>query len=220
MTKKPATSDSDRGQAVDPVDQAIGQRLRDAREARNLSQLHVSTRSKWADPTGKGISRTALIGYEAGTSRPGTRELRILCETLNVSPNRLIFGTDSPSQATQHSAMQGMTQPGGLAQAIELALVLALLKGHERDALVSLALSLAGRGIGDLRLGGLRMTARLIAPAIERELNLAATPDLEAAMVELSKGTGANFGNDVQLEEGEVVGGTWLYPDPDRESKS
>lgn len=41
-----------------------------------------------------GISRTVLIGYEAGRTRPGAKEIRSLCDALKVSPNRLIYGSD------------------------------------------------------------------------------------------------------------------------------
>lgn len=43
-----------------------------------------------------GISRTVLFGYEAGRTRPGAREIRLICSALRVSPNKLIFGTEQP----------------------------------------------------------------------------------------------------------------------------
>lgn len=62
--------------------------LRRAREARGLthSELHRQT----------GISRPVLFGYEAGRTKPGAKELRLLAETLGVTPNRLLFGTEEP----------------------------------------------------------------------------------------------------------------------------
>lgn len=62
--------------------------LRRAREAKGLSHsdLHRQT----------GISRPVLFGYEAGRTKPGARELRLLSEALGVSPNRLLFGTEEP----------------------------------------------------------------------------------------------------------------------------
>lgn len=203
----------------DPIDEAIGRRLREAREARQLTQQAVSTRSKWADPAEKGVSRTALIGYEAGTSRPGTRELRILCETLKVTPNEIVFGTDAPFQQTATEGL-GWSASKGLSQSIQLALVLASMKGHERDALISLALSLAGRQLGDRRLSGLRGFAVLLTPAVAAQLktDLPGIPDdasLDDIVDVLSRQVDMTIGNDLLFDEdGEVTGGRVTYPDP------
>lgn len=208
-------------EAVSATDAEFGARLKAARDDRQLSQTAVATRSKWADAEGKGVSRTALIGYEAGTSRPGTRELRILCTTLAVSPNRLLFGTEAPLQ-TAHVALEGLGEAAGrnLRQAIELAFVLAALRGHERDALMSLALSLAGRQLGDVRLAGLRALAHLTEPQIAAAI-LPEAPDgaageaLEAIVDKLSQGQSANIGTNLRFEDdGETPIGTPLYPEP------
>jgi transcriptional regulator with XRE-family HTH domain len=208
-------------ESVSAIDAEFGARLKAARDDRQLSQSAVATRSKWADAEGKGISRTALIGYEAGTSRPGTRELRILCTTLAVSPNRLLFGTEAPLQ-TAHVALEGLGEAAGrgLRQAIELAFVLAALRGHERDALMSLALSFAGRQLGDVRLAGLRALAHLTEPKIAAAI----LPDvasgapgeaLEDIVERLSQGQGANIGTNLRFEDdGETPIGTPLYPEP------
>lgn len=204
-------------------DAALGQRLKEAREARQLTQQGVATRSKWADPEEKGISRTAIIGYEAGTSRPGAREIRILCQTLSISANKLLFGSERPP-STAHPAMETLQQQNGadLRTAIELGFVLASLKGHERDALVSLALSLAGRQLGDVRLSGLRMMAKLSLPEVARvfEEAIADIEDISKLNLEqvadaLSKQVGSNIGTNLQIEDELNIQGSWLYPDPD-----
>ena len=205
---------------ADP-DAALARRLRAAREARALSQQAVATRSKWVDLEKKGVSRTALIGYEAGTSRPGARELRLLCLTLGVTPNELMFGTTSPFEVT-HIADEGMRGDDrrGVREAIELAFVLAALKGHERDALLSIALSLAGRQLGDLRLSGLRGIALLSVDPVWNDLRQhlpeGAKPDsLEDLIDVVSRGLTTNIGNRLLLDDdGDPVGGTWLYNDP------
>jgi len=43
-----------------------------------------------------GISRTVLIGYEAGRTSPGAREIRKLCDALRVTANQLVYGTEQP----------------------------------------------------------------------------------------------------------------------------
>lgn len=209
------------GESVAQADAEFGARLKAARETRQLSQAAVATRSKWADPEGKGLSRTALIGYEAGSSRPGTRELRILCATLTVSPNQLLFGSEAPVQ-TAHVALEGLSDVAGrsLRQAIELAFVLAALKGHERDALVSLTLSLAGRQLGDVRLAGLRFLAHLsekqiAAAIIPSEADSLPGKGLDDIVDRLSVGVGSNIGTNLVFgEDGETPKGAFLYPDP------
>ena len=62
--------------------------LRRAREAKGLSHSDLNRQT--------GISRPVLFGYEAGRTKPGARELRLLSEALGVSPNRLLFGTEEP----------------------------------------------------------------------------------------------------------------------------
>ena len=41
-----------------------------------------------------GISKTVLHGYERGRTKPGAREIRLLCSALKVSPNQLLFGSE------------------------------------------------------------------------------------------------------------------------------
>lgn len=74
----------------------LGQRLQEAREAARLTQGELAELTKQADTEGKGISRAVLSFYETGKSRPSPRELRMLCESLRVSPSQLIYGTDDP----------------------------------------------------------------------------------------------------------------------------
>lgn len=70
------------------IEDGIGIRLKAAREAKGMSQSDLHTKT--------GLSRTVLINYEAGRHKPGTRELRLLCDALEVSPNHLIYGTEEP----------------------------------------------------------------------------------------------------------------------------
>lgn len=74
------------------IEDGIGIRLKTAREAKSMSQsdLHGKT----------GLSRTVLINYEAGRHKPGARELRLLCDALEVSPNQLIYGSEEPHALT------------------------------------------------------------------------------------------------------------------------
>jgi len=84
--KKTSTNQTDASSSVKLDTVAI--ELRRARESLGLSHsdLHRQT----------GISRPVLFGYEAGRTKPGARELRLLSEALGVSPNKLLFGTEEP----------------------------------------------------------------------------------------------------------------------------
>jgi transcriptional regulator with XRE-family HTH domain len=66
----------------------IAIRIRIGRERKGLSLADLHRRSE--------ISKTALHDYESGRTKPGAREIRILCEILEVTPNWVIFGTENP----------------------------------------------------------------------------------------------------------------------------
>lgn len=74
--------------ASDGVTDGIATELRIAREAKaySFADLHRLT----------GLSRTALHQYESGARKPGARELLLLCKALEVSPNRILLGTEEP----------------------------------------------------------------------------------------------------------------------------
>lgn len=82
-----AKPDSGSSAVRDSTD-AISIELRKAREAKGLtfSDLHRLT----------GLSRTALHQYESGKTKPGAREILKLCEILEISPNRLLTGSEDP----------------------------------------------------------------------------------------------------------------------------
>ncbi|BBP05318.1 hypothetical protein TPL01_14930 [Sulfuriferula plumbiphila] len=88
---------NDNKQAYVPPEQGIGERIRMKRAEieGGLSVEDLSRVCKEFDHEDKGISRLALSRYEAGKFMPGARELRILCHALGVSPNWLLFGSES-----------------------------------------------------------------------------------------------------------------------------
>lgn len=185
-----------------------------------MTQGAVSTRTRMADPAEKGISRTALVGYENGSSRPGLREIRLLCEVLQVTPSWIVYGSDSPFQTTVPSlAMVRTAYP--LRDAIKLGFAIAALKGHERDALSSLVLSIAGRQLGDIRLSGLLTFVGLVGdeidPIVKKWLPEGADPkSVEEVMDLLSEGFRSNLGTNLRLDEDgdlNATKGEWVYPD-------
>lgn len=116
---------------IDP----IAYEIKGARERRRL------TISDLARATG--LSRTVLFGYEAGRTRPGARETRLICEALKVSPNRLLFGMEQPfaeSQGLAELAKLSARNPmAGVAMSMLLIpIVTAILGVEERAALLTL----------------------------------------------------------------------------------
>lgn len=204
----------------------IGARLKLAREERGFTQNVVANRTKMVDREARGISRTSLIGYEQGTSQPGLREIRLLCEVLRVTPNWLVYGSDAVGSIQQTSMeMFAINSERELENVIRAALALIALKGHERDSILSLVLSLAGRQLGDLRLSGLLMASYHMTEAIRDQLRSMVpeinekTP-LEDIAEAISVQQGGNLGNQLKFDPDDpevVVGGKWLYPDPKAE---
>ncbi|MCX7279319.1 MAG: helix-turn-helix transcriptional regulator [Burkholderiales bacterium] len=212
----PPTTESSKSEGAT----SFADRIKQARDERGFTQGAVANRTKMFDPDKRGISRTALIGYEQGTSNPGLREIRLLCEVLAVTPNWLIFGTDS-AVGVSHTASELLKrQSSQLAVVLRTALALTVLKGHEREALQSLVLSLVGRQLGDLRLSGLLSLSDLMEQAFFAQLkafssNFDESKSLEEIAEAMSYQFRTNFGNKLKLdEEGDPIGGEWTYPDP------
>jgi transcriptional regulator with XRE-family HTH domain len=211
---------------IEVPEDGIGGRIRATREARGWSQTDVSNMSKELDPARKGVSRTVLVGYEAGQFRPGAREIRILCETLNVTPNWLIYGDDDFAGGTAQTSMEAMRK-NGLFAAVRLALAICVMRPHERNALQSLALSMAGRELGDRKLSILFLMASAITqPGFEvlaKDLEMPPEElmalDVGAAvkrMLAKHNDSNINWGNKLNYgPEGKgPITGEWLYPEP------
>lgn len=203
-------------------EQGVSDRLKTAREERGFTQGVVATRTKMVDPEKKGISRTAIIGYEQGSSRPGLREIKLLCEVLLITPNWLIYGTESAGIASQPSLDLLRPSPfGELDGLLRTAMALMALKGHERDALQSLALSLAGRQLGDMRLSALVSGSWMMRDALIKALKdfnpeIDQNDTLEKIAESLSQGYETTHGNKFRLNEegGVLYEERALYDDP------
>lgn len=206
----------------DAPEHGIGDRIRAAREARGLSQTSLANRTAMADATGKGVGRTVLFGYESGKFRPGAREIRLICQALSVTPNWLILGDEA---ASTQASMELVRQRDWIA-AVRLAMAISILKPHERAGFQSLVLSLAGRQLGDMRLSSLLTMGSMVARGTMPELKSWFGEDmddvsLETLLVRVSDGLHTNVGNKLLLDpdEGDIVGGEWLYKDPDANPK-
>lgn len=75
---------------------------------------------------------------------PGARELRELCQALGISPNKLLFGTETPFEQQSFADLlaDGEKEDDHVARA-RATILLGLLSADERRALLTLAKSLA-----------------------------------------------------------------------------
>lgn len=80
----------------DEPENELGKRLEYERRAKSLTQGELAALTKLADRSKKGLSRGVISLYELGTNRPGPKEIRLLCETLRITPSYLIYGDDHP----------------------------------------------------------------------------------------------------------------------------
>lgn len=111
-----------------------------------------------------GLSVSAIKAYEAGRNMPGTRELRELCQALQVSPNKLLFGTELPFEARSltNLLVDGDTDDKAVSR-MRLALAADLLSSDERQAVFTLVSSIAIARHGEAKLRETSKTADFLA---------------------------------------------------------
>lgn len=119
-----------------PENISFASELIKARNDLGLTQSQLS--SKCA------LSLSAIKAYESGRNLPGARELRELCNALQVSPNKLLFGKELPfeSRSLMDHLTNGESENEAVARVRAMAL-LCLLASDERDAVFTLVRSLA-----------------------------------------------------------------------------
>ncbi len=108
---------------------------------RARGELHL-TQSQLAESSG--LSLSAIKAYEAGRNMPGTRELRELCQALQISPNKLLFGTELPfeKRTLANLLVDGETEDEHVNRA-RSSFLLSLLATDEQEAVITLAKSIA-----------------------------------------------------------------------------
>lgn len=153
---------------VDRLAQEIGRRIADARNGLGLSQAAVHTRSKLIDPEGSGVSRATLSLYEIGTNKPGAREITLLCEVLHVSPNWLLYGSDSPAKAVRPTTQ--FLSGDDLQIATRLAFAMLALSSVDRESLANLVFSLLSGRLSDMQLSSLMAMANMLRESLLREI--------------------------------------------------
>jgi transcriptional regulator with XRE-family HTH domain len=129
---------------VSPED-GIGQRISQKRVLKALNHDGLAKLTKLVDqPSGLGISRTTIRGYELDISKPGTRELRLLSQALETTPNWLIYGGNEADGATGQSVVLGKTQhPTELQKFLVAAHLLRSIEPSDRDVVYGVLHSIA-----------------------------------------------------------------------------
>ena len=186
----------------DQLAREIGQRILEARSGLGWSQQAMHSRTKLHDQEGLGISRAVLSLYETGVNKPGAREIRILCETLKITPNWLLFGVDSPAKTLQPS--MDFLLGDEITVSVRLAFGLLALAPQERDALASLLFSLLSKNLGDIQLSMLMTMANVMAVDMHKQILDTVGPganelplrDLVLKFVDIISSEGySNYGN-------------------------
>lgn len=152
----------------DALAKEVGRRILEARNGLGLSQQGLHGRTKLHDPEGIGISRAVLSLYETGVNKPGAREIRILCETLKVTPNWLLYGVESPGKTIQPAF--DFLRGSELVVSVRLAHAMLVLDPAERDAFASLLFSLLTRKLGDVGLSSLMGIASMTADELLKKV--------------------------------------------------
>ena len=133
-----------------PEDQ-IGSRIALKRVGKGLNHDGLSKLTKLLDrPSNSGISRTTIRGYEVGIYKPGTRELRLLSQALQVSPTWLIFGAlDDPASTADAIGLAHRPPETELQKALAAAHLMRSLDKVDRDVVYSVLHTIARHKHGE-----------------------------------------------------------------------
>lgn len=90
-------------------EEGIAERIKRARKALDLTVEDLSAATALFDVGDRegerGVSVPTLYRYEANGTKPGARELRLLCFALNISPNMLLLGEEWDRDQEQDSRL-------------------------------------------------------------------------------------------------------------------
>lgn len=113
-----------------------------ARQDKGYTQSQLSEQS--------GLSLSAIKAYESGRNQPGARELKQLCAALQISANKLLFGTELPFNARSWlDLITDATVEEDSVQRARTGWLLHLLSSDERHAIFTLIQSIANARHGE-----------------------------------------------------------------------
>jgi hypothetical protein len=96
------------------------------------------------------VSLSAIKGYETGRNMPGARELRDLCRVLRVTPNKLLFGLESPFPVVDST--DPASTPGEIGLEVQrgrISQLVNMLSFEESHSIYSLVRSIATSRFGE-----------------------------------------------------------------------
>lgn len=132
-----------------------------------------------------GISRDAIKGYESGRNMPGSRELRVLCETLGVSANKVLWGRDEFQAAI--GPVKGMfSDPAAeqATQALKMFILMNMLTKEEREAIFTLVEPILVGRIGRQELDKAFAAANVLGQEMQGDVEKVADAVMKEAMTE------------------------------------
>ena len=94
-------------------ERSIGSRISKLRESLGLNFEQFSALTREFDAEGNGIAAVTLRRYERtddGSTNPGLRELRILCDALDVSADFLVRGIEPDPTNADWEALKAIIQ--------------------------------------------------------------------------------------------------------------
>ena len=129
----------------------IGQRIAQKRLLKGLNHDGLAKLTKLMDqPSSMGISRTTIRGYELDISKPGTRELRLLSQALETTPNWLIYGgADDDSSIGQSIVARQSEQLTELQKFLTAAHLLRSIEPADRDVVYGVLHAIARHKHGE-----------------------------------------------------------------------
>ncbi|TAM39151.1 MAG: XRE family transcriptional regulator [Burkholderiaceae bacterium] len=106
------------------------------RERLDLTQAQLAAQSQ--------VSLSAIKAYETGRTLPGAKELRQLCKTLGITPNKMLFGVEEPfPNVDRQDAAQAPGRKGAVVQRGRIAQLVQMLSFDESYAVYSIVHSIA-----------------------------------------------------------------------------
>lgn len=94
-----------------PIDVAVGKRLREVRIMRNLTQTQLGDKL--------GISFQQVQKYEKGTNRIGSSRMWMMCRILDIDPNYLFEGVEDFNDVTSEENAKISRRALRLAKALD-----------------------------------------------------------------------------------------------------
>ncbi len=127
-----------------------------ARGELGLTQAQLAEKS--------GLSLSAIKAYESGRNMPGARELRELCQAVQVSPNKLLFGTELPfkDRGIGDMLVDGDSDEQAVMR-VRLAMLTGMLASDERQSIYTLAKSIAVARHGEEKVREMTVGADMMA---------------------------------------------------------